>query len=133
MAWLAVPLCALSVAVRLDDGGIDHGVFHVRFIRDGIEQPFENIGSHPVAIPLEDGVPSAKRGRQVAPGAASARNPQHRFDKAAVIRPAAAGVRLLPPAMQLHFHPLGVGQHISIHSGLEPQHFAQTQLNLNRP
>src|SRR4051794_40488736 len=45
------PPFAPSVAVHLDDGGIDHGVFHVRLIRDRIEQPFENIGSHPVAIP----------------------------------------------------------------------------------
>jgi len=29
------PFCALSVAVDLDDGGIDHGVFHVG-IREGI-------------------------------------------------------------------------------------------------
>jgi hypothetical protein len=27
MAWLEV--CALSVTVNLDDGGVDHGVFHV--------------------------------------------------------------------------------------------------------
>jgi hypothetical protein len=31
-------------AVNLDDGGVDHRAFHVGFIRDGIEKPFENIG-----------------------------------------------------------------------------------------
>ena len=60
MAWLAFPFCALSVAVDLDDGGIHHGVLHVRLIRSGIKKPLENIRSHPVAIPLEDGVPAAE-------------------------------------------------------------------------
>ena len=41
------------MAVHLDDGGVDHGVFHVRRIRGGIEKPLENIGFYPVAIPLE--------------------------------------------------------------------------------
>src|SRR3954471_116145 len=92
MAWLAVPFCALSVAVGLDDGGLHHGVFHVRLIRGGIEKPLENVGFHPVAIPLEDGVPAAEERWQVAPGAAGSRNPQYRLDKPAVIRAAPAGV-----------------------------------------
>ena len=32
MVWLEVPLCALVVAVNLDDGGFDHGEFHVGFL-----------------------------------------------------------------------------------------------------
>src|SRR4051794_9384795 len=68
MAWLAVPLLRLvrgggprpSPGQALDDGGIDHRVLHVRFVQGGIEQPLENITSHPVAIPLEDGVPAAE-------------------------------------------------------------------------
>ena len=97
------PFCALSVAMDLDDGGVHHGVFHVRLVRGGIEKPFENIGAHPVAMPLEDGVPAAEERWQIAPGAAGSRDPQHRLDKPAVIRAAPAGVRLLPPAMQLRF------------------------------
>src|SRR5205809_2047233 len=31
------PFCALSVAVDLDDGGVDHGVFHVGIVGDGVE------------------------------------------------------------------------------------------------
>src|SRR3954466_5791477 len=65
MAWLAVPLLRLvrggaprpSPGQALDNGGVHHGVFHVRLIRGGIEKPLENIGFHPVAIPLENGVP----------------------------------------------------------------------------
>ena len=33
------PFCALSVAVDPDDGGIDHGVLHVRLLRAGLEKP----------------------------------------------------------------------------------------------
>jgi hypothetical protein len=32
------------VAVNLDDRGVDHGVFHVRILRDRAEKPFEDIG-----------------------------------------------------------------------------------------
>src|SRR5512133_2015162 len=53
------PFCALSVAVDLDDGGINHGVFHVRLVAAGIEKPLEDIGFDPVAVALEGRVPLA--------------------------------------------------------------------------
>jgi hypothetical protein len=65
----------LSPGQALDDGGVDHGVFHVRLIRGGIEKPFENIALHPVSKPLEDGVPGAELGWKVAPRAAGSRDP----------------------------------------------------------
>jgi len=111
--------------VDLHNGGVDHGVLHVRLIRGGIEKPFENISFYPVSIPLEDSVPAAELGWKVAPWAAGSGDPQHRLDKSAVIRAAAAGVRLLPPAMRLHFRPLGVSQHISVHPKLESQYLAR--------
>src|SRR5665213_3535871 len=92
----------------LDDGGIDHGVFHVGLIRDGIEKPFENITLDPVAIPLEDGVPRTEQRRQIAPGAAGSRDPQHRLDKPTIVFAAASRVGLLPQAMRLHLCPLGM-------------------------
>jgi hypothetical protein len=55
------------VAVNLDDGGVDHGVFHVRVIRDRIENPFEDIALNPVAETRKDRVPFAEHLRQVAP------------------------------------------------------------------
>ena len=96
------------MAVDLDDGGVDHGVLHVRFLRGRIEKPFENIGFDPVSIALEDGVPRTEQRRQVAPRAAGSRDPQHRLDKAPVILTAATGVGFLPQAMRLHFRPLGI-------------------------
>src|SRR3546814_13680654 len=67
--WLGSesPLCALAVAVDLDDGGVDHGVLHVRFVRAGLGKPYENIGFYPVPAPLGDRVPVPAAGRQVAP------------------------------------------------------------------
>ncbi len=32
MTWFCVPFCPLSVAVNLDDGGIDHDALHVRLV-----------------------------------------------------------------------------------------------------
>jgi hypothetical protein len=46
------------MAVDLDDGSINHGVFHVRFIRTGLEKPNENIGFDPIAVAFENGVPA---------------------------------------------------------------------------
>ena len=106
------------------DGGVDHGVLHVRIIRGGIEKPFENIGFYPVSKPLEDGVPAAELGRKIAPRAAGSRDPQHRLDKPAVVIAAATGVGFLPPAMRFHLCPLGVAQHISVHPKLESQYLA---------
>jgi hypothetical protein len=57
------------MAVDLDDGGIDCGVFYIRLVRTGIEQPLEDIGFDPVAVSLEDRVPLAELSRQVALGA----------------------------------------------------------------
>src|SRR3954466_3529661 len=121
------------MTVDLDDGGIHPGVLQVRLIRSGNKKPLENIRSHPVAIPLEDVVPAAEQRGQVAPGSAGSRDPQYRLDKPAIIRAATAGVRLLPPAMRLHFRPLGVGQHISVHRQLKARYLDRKKLNLNRP
>jgi hypothetical protein len=44
------PFCALAVTMDLDDGGVDHGVLHVRLIRDCIEKLFEK---HPLSPSLD--------------------------------------------------------------------------------
>src|SRR5215210_5042865 len=107
------------MAVDLDDGGIHHGVFHVWLVRDGIEQPFEDVSLHPVAEALEHGVPSAEKGRQITPRATRAGNPQNRLDEAPIVRATSSGVARLAQAMQLHLRPLGVSQNKSLHLLLE--------------
>ena len=37
------PFCALSVAVHLDDGGVDYGVFHVGIVGDGAAEGLDHI------------------------------------------------------------------------------------------
>jgi len=40
-----------------DDGGINHGVFHVWRVRAGLEKPRNNVRFDPVAVALENSVP----------------------------------------------------------------------------
>src|SRR4051812_17412800 len=125
MAWrrpgAKSPFCALSVTMDLDDGGVDQGVFHVGLVRDGIEQPLPDARLHPIAEAGEDAVPVSKRRRQIAPGTARARNPQHGFDKQAVVLAAAPRIARLAQATRFHLRPWGVGQKESIHPKLESQ------------
>jgi hypothetical protein len=67
MAWLSVPFCALSVAVDLDDGGVDHRVFQVGFVRAGVEEPHEDIGLASVAEAPERRAPIPEMRGQIAP------------------------------------------------------------------
>src|SRR3979409_1432800 len=105
----------------LDDGGVDHGVFHVWRVRAGLEKLSENVRFNPVAVPLENSVPVAKERRKIAPRTSRPHDPKHRFDKPAVVASAAPGVRRLTQAMRLHLRPLGVCQYESIHPKLESQ------------
>ena len=109
------PFCALSVTVDLDDGGINHGVFHVRFIRQCIEYALENIGFSPVSEPLEGRAQIAEPFRQIPPWAACPRNPQHRLYKQPIVPAATLRVGPLAQAKRFYLRPLGVRQHNAIH------------------
>src|SRR6267142_1603212 len=105
----------------LDDGGVDHGVFHVWRVRAGLEKLGENVRFNPVAVPLENSVPVTENRRKITPRASRPHDPKHRFDKAAVVTSATPGVRRLTQAMRLHLRPLGVCQYEAIHPKLESQ------------
>jgi hypothetical protein len=107
------------VTVDLDDGGVDHGVFHIRLLRAGFEKPNENISLDPIPVSLEDSVPVAEKGRKISPGASCPHNPKYRLDEATVIASASSRVRWLAQAMRFHLRPLGVRQHESFHPKLE--------------
>jgi hypothetical protein len=121
IAWLWSPFCALSVAVDLDDGGVDYRVFHVGIVGDGIEQSLPDTRLRPVAEAREYAVPVAQRGRQIPPGAAGSGDPQYRLNKSSVVLAAAAGIARLAQTKRLHFRPLGVSQNESVHPKLESQ------------
>jgi hypothetical protein len=74
-----------------DDGGVDHGVFHVWRVGAGLENPGENLRFNPVPVTLEDSVPVAKERREITPRASRPHYLKDRFDEAAVIASAARG------------------------------------------
>ena len=103
----------------LDDGGVDHGIFHVRLVRAGFEKPNENIGFDPTSVSREDTVPLAEEGRQIAPWAASPHDPKNSFDKEAIVASTSSRVRRFTRTMWFNLRPLGVSQHESFHQKLE--------------
>src|ERR1700692_4924606 len=104
-----------------DDSGLDHGVFHVRRVGAGLEEPGENARLDPVSVALENSVPVAEQRRKITPRASSPHDPKDSFHKAAVVASAAPGVRRLTQTMRLHLRPLGVRQYESFHLKLESQ------------
>ena len=108
----------MTVAVDLDDGRINHGVFHVRIIRDSIENVCKNTRVNPVLIALEDGVPFAEMGGKITPGAACPGNPQYRFQKPLVVAATSSGVSGLAQTMWSHLRPLAICQNKSVHGKL---------------
>jgi len=101
--------------MNLHDSGINHGVFHVRLLRQGIENPLENIGFAPIAKPPECSTPVAEHGWQIAPRTARPDDPKNRPKKQPVIPAAPSGVRRLAQTMRFHLRPLGVGKYKAIH------------------
>jgi hypothetical protein len=119
------------VAVNFDDCRVDHGELHVRIVRYGIENPFENAGLHPIAIALEHRIPVAERRRQIPPRTACSGDPQHRFKKHTVIASAAAGIGGLTQTKRLHLRPLGVRQNESVHAKLLSELESRTFQSVN--
>ena len=52
IAWLSVPLCALTMPVDADDRRIDHRVLHVGIVGHRVEHALEHVGLHPIAEAL---------------------------------------------------------------------------------
>jgi hypothetical protein len=69
------PFCSLTMAVDLNDCGIDHDELRVGIARDCVEYPFKNIGFHPMTKAFEDRVPIPKISRQIPPGRSGACDP----------------------------------------------------------
>src|SRR6186713_1447190 len=109
------------MAMDLDDGGVDHSVFHVRRVGAGLEKPCKNARLDPVAVALENSVPVAEERRKITPRASRPHDPKDSFHKATVVASAAPGVRRLTQTMRLHLRPLGVRQYESFHLKLESQ------------
>jgi hypothetical protein len=104
--------------VDLHDRCVNHGVFHIGVIRDGVEYPFENISFDPMAKSFEHGVPMTEILRQIAPWAPGSRNPQNRFDEQPSLPSCPARVTPFAKTMRFNLLPLGVRQAKPIHEKL---------------
>src|SRR5271157_4389534 len=64
-----------------DDGGVDHGVFVVRIVRQRLEKTLPNAALRPAREPRMDVLPIAKALGQIAPRCTRAKFPNPRLDE----------------------------------------------------
>jgi len=105
----------VRVTVDMDDRGINHRVFHVRITRQCFEYALEDTAVDPIAKALEDGIPVAELGWQVAPGTARAGYPQNSLQKHPAIAPRSSGIGLLAKAERRYLRPLGIRENQADH------------------
>lgn len=117
----------------MNDGGVDHGVFHIRLIRERIEYPFEDIAFDPIAKALEDRVPVAESCRQIAPRTAGPRDPQHSLQEHASVRTGAPGIARLAQTQGLNLLPLRIRQAKPIHQNLHVWKFESRLAHKGNP
>ena len=117
------PFCALSVAMDLHNCRVNHRVFHIRLVTESIEYPFENIGFNPTSEPLERAVPVSEFGGKITPRCVRPRDPQHSFQKQAIVAPGAAACIGATKAKRCDDRPLMIRQYkaASIHNSLPVQ------------
>ena len=116
IAWLCVPFfCTLPVAVDFDDGRVDQGVFHVRLVRDGLEQPLPDVRLHPVAKAGEDAGQFPNEGGRSRGGLPVRTIHSTASTKRRLSLPLRPGVARLAPTTRFHLRPLGVRQHKAVH------------------
>ena len=106
------------MTMNRNDGGVDHGVFHIRVIRDRFEKLFEHPALGPIVKAFEDRVPVAEFFRKIPPRAACARLPKNGFQKQPVVGPTAARIAAFAKAMRFHLRPLPIRQNRANHSNL---------------
>src|SRR2546428_14087171 len=76
--------------VRPDDGGVDHRVFVIRIIGQGLEKTLPNPARSPARKALVGVLPVAEALRQISPRRARTEFPDHRLDKRPVSKHSAA-------------------------------------------
>ncbi len=73
------------MTVDLDDGGVNHGVFHIWRARDGVEDALPAIRFHQARKRVHAVIQLPKVEGRFAPRTARSRNPQHRLDEEPVV------------------------------------------------
>src|SRR5216684_1353271 len=105
-----------AMLVRPDDGGVDHRVFVIRIIGQGLEKTLPNPARSPARKALVGVLPVAEALRQISPRRARTEFPDHRLDKQAVSKLAAAANRAGATGQQtLNPRKLVVAQSVALH------------------
>jgi hypothetical protein len=105
----------VGVTVNVDNGGINHRVFHVRIARQCFEYALEDITADPIAQPLKDPIPVAELNWQVAPWTARAGDPQNSFQEHPAIASGSSRIGLLAKAKRRYLRPLGLRENQADH------------------
>src|SRR6266550_5095138 len=102
--------------MRPDNGGVDHGVFVIRIIGQGLEKTLPNPARGPARKALVDVLPVTEALRQIAPRSARTEFPDHSLDKQAVAQFAAAANRAGTTRQKsLNPRKLVVAQSVALH------------------
>ncbi len=78
-----------------DVRAIDEHIFEVGIIGHSSEKPFPDAVLRPTPKAGVRGVPFAERIRQITPGRAGSRNPQHRLNEHPIVTSGGAGITFL--------------------------------------
>ncbi len=108
------------MAMYFDNRGINHCVFHIWFITEPVENPFEYISLNPPPETPERAVPVPKLRRQIAPWCVRPDNPKDSFKEKTRIVPSPAGRRCATRTERFNRTPLTIGEYKSalVHSNL---------------
>jgi hypothetical protein len=108
------------VTVDFDDCRIDHRVFHVGIITQGVKYPFEYITLDPTTEPSKRAVPIPELRWKVAPWRIRADNPQHSLKEKPRIAPRPSRRTRPAGTQRLNQFPLPVREDKSalVHSNL---------------
>ncbi len=86
--------------VNADDGAVDEHIFEVRFLRENLEQLFENPLLRPAAKALENRIPLTEDRWNIASRRSRSHPPQNGFQKQPVVRRRNAAIRGLARKMR---------------------------------
>ena len=89
---------------------VDEDVFEIGIIRQSLENSLPDALLRPTPEAGVDGEPLAEFPRQITPGRAGARNPQHRFDKHSIVTRGGAGITRLARQLWRNPFPLLLAQ-----------------------
>ena len=89
---------------------VDEDVFEIGIIRQSLENPLPDALLRPAPKARVDGEPFAEVLRQIPPGCAGPRDPQHSFDKHSIVARGGAGITRLARQLWRNPFPLLLAQ-----------------------